>query len=273
MSMLPISVNEAAVADVRKRLGKLKGKAGREASQRWVNWIGIESQGEMRKVLPSRFQFRGTAEGFRKAVVFQSARVTRRVATQAALKIGAPGFTQSRTANLGATLARHEEADQRTGHTPIWGGGRTLFTGFFLPAKGLRTSSKNPPRRLYPVNIGVLPRIDAGGKIYRSASKRQKTGKQSDRAESFYVIENVGIFMRKNTAWQSNTTRNADGRFSSNTIGKRSSKGQPIWWFTRRIRTKARLGLWDTARKTFDARGLALGMQAIEETLYREGLK
>jgi hypothetical protein len=177
---------------------------------------------------------------------------------KAELKVGGPGFGQSRTQKLGQILARHEEANARTKATNGGladlvriSGGRLLEGGYFVPANGLRTSTTNPPRSLYPRAIGVQMRADASGRMF-FAKGTKKGSKRTGTGRSYFATEQ-GIFERRHTGFGQ-----ADVR--------------AIWWFRRTIRTPARLGLWDTAERVFQVRAVALGMQAIEETLFRAAL-
>jgi hypothetical protein len=243
---------------VQQALAGLKKPMARKAVMTWANWIGLESQGEMRKTIGQRFTFRGTADGFKKAIVFQSATQRGEREVKAELKVGGPGFGQSRTQNLGVILARHEEAGTRTRQADTGlaslvriSGNRLIPGGFFLPANNLRTGTANPPRSLYPRAIGVQMRADADGRMF-FASSTKKGSKKRGTGSSFFATEK-GIFQRRHTAFG-----RADVR--------------AIWWFKRSVRTPARLGLWDTAERVFQVRAVALGLQAIEETLFRAQL-
>ncbi len=249
-----LSLKTEGVEEVQKMLAGLGARTAKNAVMRWANWVGLEAQGEMRKQLPQRFTFRGTRDQFEKAIVFQSARVKGDRELQAVLQVGAPGggTKASATQNLGRLLARHEDASQRTASAQIFrlGGGKSA-SGFFLPANGLRTSTANPPRKMYPRNIGVSARRDADGSL--SYAKGTKKGtKRTGTGVSYFATEK-GIFRRRHTGF---------GRADI----------EAIWWFRRTIRTPARLGLWDTAERVFQTRAVALGIQAIEETLFRETL-
>lgn len=249
-----ISMKVEGVDEVQKRLSTLKSSTAKKAVTTWTNWVGIEAQGEMRKVLPSRFQLRGTAEGFRKAIVFQAATTRGERMVKAELKVGGPGFGQSRTQNLGVILARHEEAETRR-RTSAGGladlvrisGGRMIEGGFFVPANGIRTAGENPPKGLYPRAIGVQMRADPSGRMFFAKGSK---GKGASKV-SYFATEK-GIFRRR--AVRAAGTREVEA----------------IWWFKRTIRTPARLGLWQTADQVLNTRAIALGIQAIDETIWRE---
>jgi hypothetical protein len=248
---MSFTVNVSGVAEVQKALAGI-GKAAPKATRLWCNWIGLEAQGEMRKQIGSRFSFRGTSEGFEKAIVFSQAKASGARKDKAELTVGGPGFGGSRTQKLGVILARHEEANTRTSTSQIFRTtGNQSTTGFFLPAKGLRTTSTNPPKALYPRNIGVSARrrVD-GGEFFAGGSK--KGSKKKGTGVSFFATDK-GIFRRRHTSFG-------------------SADVEAIWWFRSRVKTPARLKLWATAEDVFKRRAVALGLQAIEETLFRETL-
>jgi len=250
---MDISLKVQGTEKVQWMLAGMQKTQAKKAVTLWTNWVGLEAQGEMRRQIGTRFSFRGTKDGFEKAIVFQQATEGGRKAQKALLKVGGPGgFSGSRTQKLGVILARHEEAETRTesGQTFYDGRGRAMTgLGYFVPANGLRTSSTNPPRSLYPRNIGAAMRRDVDGN-YFLAKGTKKGSKAKGSGVSFFATRN-GIFKRRHTGF---------GR----------ADVQAIWWFARRVRTPARLRLWETAEKVFQARAVALGVQAIEETLFRE---
>ena len=47
---------------------------------------------------------------------------------------------------------------------------------------------------------------------------------------------------------------------------------EPIWFKVRRIRTTPRTHLFDTVDKVMEVKAIALGMQAVEETIFRATL-
>ena len=250
-----LNIRTEGTAEVQRMLAAL-GPNAKKASTMWVNWIGLEGQGAMRAELPQRFTMRGTADLFRKAVVFQQATNNGKRERQAILRIGSdgPGGTKaSATKNLGNILARHEEAETRTDTKQVYrlSKGGVVKGGFFLPANGMRTSSSNPPRSQYPTSIGAQIRSDPSGRVY-FASGNQKGSKKKGNGSSFFVTEK-GIFRRRHTSF---------GR----------AEIEAVWWFTKTVRTPARLGLWATAEKVFETRAIALGMQAIDETIFRSTL-
>lgn len=219
--------------------------------------LGEHAQRTMRATIGQRFQFRGTISGFQKAVVFQAPRASGRK-VQAMLKVGSDqgGTKATATRNLGVILARHEEAESRTESGQVFfnGQGKAMTgLGFFIPAPGLRTSSANPPRRLYPSAIGAAMRLDAGGKL-SLASGTKKGSKKKGNGESFFATRN-GIFRRRHTGFGWRVEVNA------------------IWWFRRSIRTPARLRLWDTAQEVFDRFAIAYAMDAIDLVIERTSPK
>lgn len=252
---MDIKLKVVDTADVQVMLEAMGKGPARQAVQRWSNWLGLEAQGEMRGQIPTRFSMRGTADGFRQAIVFSSAQMRGEREMKAELKVGGPGFGQSRTQKLGVILARHEEAATRTESGQVFydGKGRAMTgLGFFLPAKGLRTAANNPPKRMYPAAIGAALRMTPDSRLVL-AKGTKKGSKAKGTGESFFATRE-GIFRRKHTSFGGRTDVDA------------------VWWFRGRIRTPARLGLWMTAEKVFQRRAIALGVQAIEETLFRQTL-
>jgi hypothetical protein len=247
-----LSIKVEGVDEVKKALAGI-GKAAPKAVTLWVNWVGITAQAEMRKTLPSHFSMRGTQEQFKKAVVFQSATLRGEREKQAILQVGSdgPGGTRaSATKRFGEILARHENAGARTQTNQIYrkGNGGLFTAGFFLPAKGLRTSTANVPRSMYPKAVGALLTVDAGGKATFNSSTK-KGSKKKGTGVSYFATKQ-GIFRRRHTLFG----------------GKMDVEA--IWWFRSTVRTPARTRLWETAEKVWKTRSVELGLQAIEETLF-----
>lgn len=243
-----LTLDVTSVTEVKAMLDGM-GKNSKKATQRWVNWIGIGAQAEMRKALPTRFHMRGTTEGFERAVVFTAAQRRGTRDRAAELHIGGPGFGQSRTQKLGVLLARHEADNQRSNDGQVYfdGRGRAMTgLGFFLPAKGLRTNTQNPPRKLYPANIGAALRLSPDSRLYLAKGTKNKKGAQF--ATSYFATRK-GIFRRVHSLF---------GR----------STPELVWFFKRTVKTPARLGLWDTARQYSADHAHRLGIQAIDETVF-----
>lgn len=232
-----------------KSLLQAMGKNAKAATQLWANSVGEHMQRTMRVRLPDRFHLRGTASQFSNAIVFQRARMqatgasTREI--QAVLRVGSDGAGKSTaTFKLGRLLARYEEADTRSSTAAFrTSTGRNFVAGFFIPAPGLRTPTTNPPRRLYPTNIGAQMRIDAGGTLTYSKGTR-KGSKAKGNGESYFATEK-GIFRRRHSAFG-------------------SAKPDPIWWFSKRVRTPARLRLWESAQEVFDRFALSYAQDAVD---------
>lgn len=228
-----------------------------------ANNIGEHAQRTMRAKLSDRFTLRGTNAGFQRAVVFQAAKSNNAKRTQALLKVGSDqgGTKGSATRNLGVILARHEEAGARTSSEVYRAAGQTFIGGFFIPAKGLRTASANPPRSLYPSAIGAKMRKqpDGSGVFAKSKRKTRTVKGQVVRGESFYVVPNVGIFRRRQS------------QFGSLRGSSVMSEGEPLWWFNKRVRTPARLGLWQTAEEVFNRFAVAYAMDAVDLVIERGG--
>jgi hypothetical protein len=251
-----INLNVSGTAEVQKALAGLKRPQARKAVVLWENWLGIESQGAMRREMPNRFSFRGTRSQFEKAIVFQQAKASGSGALQAVLKVGGSG-AETATSKFGRKLARHEEEGQRTQSDEVYydGRGRAFRAGFYIPAKGMRTATSNPARRLYPSSVGAAMRVMGKGENARLglAKGTRKGSRGRGTGESFFATPK-GIFRRKHTSF--------GGRVDV----------ELLWFFRSRIRTPARLRLWETAEKVFETRAVALGLQAVEETLFRASL-
>jgi hypothetical protein len=214
--------------------------------------IGEHAQRTMRATIGQRFQFRGTADRFEKAIVFQAPRASATRKITAVLKVGSDqgGTKATATRNLGVILARHEDASQRsTRQLYRMGNGKIISAGYFLPAKGLRTSSQNPPRSMYPTSIGAQIRSDPSGQTY-FASGTKKGSKKKGTGASYFATKQ-GIFKRRHTGF--------GGRVEV----------EAIWWFRSNIRTPARLRLWETASEVFDRFAVAYAMDAIETVIER----
>lgn len=252
---MDINLRVTGVEAVQKALAGI-GKAAPKAVTLWVNWVGLAAQAEMRQTLPGRFQMRGTQEQFKKAVVFQSASIGGKRERHAILQVGSdgPGGTKATaTKRFGELMARHEEGGTRTERNQIYrmGKGGIVTAGFFLPAKGLRTSTTNVPRSMYPTSIGAQIRSGDGanGNLY-FASGTKKGSKKKGTGVSYFATK-TGIFRRKHTGFGGRVAVDA------------------IWWFRPTVRTPARTKLWETAEKVWQTRAVELGLQAIEETLFR----
>jgi hypothetical protein len=225
-----------------------------------ANEIGEHIQLRMQSQIGSRFTFRGTQSGFQKAIVFAKAIPGRTNRTHAVVKVGSDGIQSTRTAKLGNILARHEEGGTRTtSNTVRLSTGETRNVGFFIPA-GLRTPTSNPPRSVYPSAIGaVMVRRTDGGYGYNSSVKKRKTRMGAVIDGYTYTVTEDGIFRAKHSL---------DG--FTNRKGKPDfTKGQPVWWFTKRVRTSARLGLWETASQLFDRHAIGYLVDAIDTVIQR----
>jgi hypothetical protein len=215
--------------------------------------LGERAQREMRQQMGNRFSFRGTKAGFDKAVVFQAPRETAKRKVSGTLKVGSDtgGTKATATRNLGILLARHEEADTRTetGQTFFDGRGRPLTgLGFFVPAKGLRTTSANPPRKMYPSSIGASLRTTPDNRVI--LAKGTKRGSKKTGWKVSYFATRKGIFMRRPS-------------------GVGGDVVEPIWYFVRSIRTPARLRLWETAQEVFDRFAVSYALDAIDTVIDR----
>lgn len=244
---------DAAVKAELKKLGADAPHAVRIAT----TLIGEHAQRTMRATIGQRFQFRGTASGFQKAVIFQAPRESAKRKVSAVLKVGSDqgGTKGTATRNLGVILARHEEAQQRTtSQTYYKGNGKQMSgLGFFLPAEGMRTGNANPPRSLYPRAIGAAMRRDPSGESY--LAKGTKKGSKKKGTGASYFSTEQGIFKRRHTGF--------GGRVEV----------EAIWWFRKQVRTPARLRLWETVEEVFTRFAVAYAMDAIDEVLERTSPK
>lgn len=248
-----LTIKVDGLADVKAMFRQL-GEDADHALRLSTNMLGEKAQFDMRRTLDSRFSFRGTATQFKKAVVFQEAKQKKARSIQAVLRVGSDfgGTKASATFNLGRLLARHEEADSRTESGQVFfdGRGRAMTgLGFFLPAKGLRTSSANPPRKYYPSSIGAALRKTPDSRLILAKGTRKGT-KKTGTGESFFATRD-GIFRRRHTGF--------GGRVDV----------EALWWFRRTIRTPARLGLWETAQEVFDRFAVSYAIQAIDQVIKR----
>lgn len=226
-----------------------------------VTDMGEEAQNVIRGGITRRFTFRGTAERFQAAVVFQRPKETAKRTIQATLKVGADGVGGTKataTKNLGRILARHENAGARTHQATtiaqmVKVGRNTLVAGgFFLPAKGMRTATSNPPRSMYPTSIGAMMRTDPSGRQY-FAKGTKKGSKRAGNGVSYFATEQ-GIFRRKHSGF---------GRASA----------EAIWWFRKSVRTPARLGFWDDANETINRVAVPTMLRAVDTVLRRTSPK
>lgn len=259
---MPFTIKVDGQDEVKRVLSQLGANAG-EAVKLAANAIGEHAQRTMRARLADRFTMRGTGTAFQRAVVFQAAKSNNARRTQALLKVGSDqgGTKATGTRNLGVILARHEEAGVRSSNEVYRAAGQTFVGGFFIPAKGLRSGSANPPRSLYPSAIGAkMRRQPDGSGIFAKGKRKTRTVQgQVVRGESFYVIPNVGIFRRRQS------------QFGSLRGSSVMSQGEPIWWFNKRVRTPARLRLWETADEVFNRFAVSYAIDAVDTVLARGG--
>lgn len=237
--------------EVKAELAKL-GRDAPHAVRIATTLIGEHAQRTMQAQIGQRFTFRGTTERFQKAIIFQAPRNGSSRKVQGVLKVGSDtgGTKATATRNLGVILARHEEPDSRTTQQIYrLANGKYITAGFFLPAKGLRTASQNPPRALYPTSIGAQIRTDPSGDAY--FAKGTKKGSKKKGTGASYFATQQGIFKRRHTGF--------GGRVQV----------EAIWWFRSRVRTPARLRLWETVEQVFERFAVAYAMDAIDTVLDR----
>lgn len=226
-----LSLQVEGVQEVRDAL-KGMGKDAPKAVQLWATWMAVESKGATQAKLPTSFQMRGTQNAFRDAIKVKQATTS---TLSASVTVGSENAT-SRAAVFGRILARHEDGGTRT---------QDANGGFYVPARGLRTTSTNPPRSLYPKALTKLIQGQRSG--LKRGSKRTGTGTQ-------YFMTERGIFRRRLT--------NFGGPVQA----------EAVWWFVRSIRTAPRTKLFDSADEVLRVKAVALGMQAIDEAIFRGAL-
>lgn len=239
-------------ADEASAMLKAIGKQASYALMLGVNNTGLAAQHETLKHANRALNMRGTQRFFEKGVVFRKGTKAKPEAT---LSIGVDGAWPG-TATLRATaiLRRHEDPQTRTSNQVFKAGNTQVESGFFLPARGMRTNSTNPPRSVYPRNIGALTRRDVdGSRIYASSKKSKGSVKKGTKeTRSYYVIPRVGIFER-----QSSSAMQLSGK----------SRGRPIWFFSRTVRTPARTGFEATATATIEREFLTHLSKGIDKAL------
>jgi hypothetical protein len=220
-----------------------------------VTDIGEQAQATIQAGIGKRFTFRGTATAFKRAVVWQRPKETARRTIQGTLRVGSDsgGTKATATTNLGRILARHERTETRQAQSTTLSqlfkmGGQLIEGGFFLPAKGLRTATSNPPRALYPRNVGVAMRRDVDGRMM-FASGTKKGSKRKGNGVSYFATPR-GIFRRRHSGF---------GRGSA----------EAIWWFRKFVRTPARLGFWDDAQETVARVAVPAMKRAVDTVLRR----
>lgn len=245
---MDLSVKVEGDERVKRMLAQL-GDEAPHAMRMAANSLGEHMQRSMQAAIPNRFTFRGTSEGFKKAIVFAKAIPGRTNRASAVLRVGSDSPGRSRTTMLGRILARHEKAGERTSSDSVrLTSGGVKSVGFFIPANGLRTNERGIPKSLFPKAIGAVQRQQVDGSYGYAKSVRKTTKKKV--GERFVVTEQ-GIFRQ---------------RFA---VDLRKNNMEPIWWFARRVRTPARLRLWETAEEVFERFSLGYLDEAIDVVIAR----
>lgn len=252
---MKLSVKLEGAQDVKAMLAGM-GKAAPDALRMAANSLGEHMQSRMRNEIPKRFTFRGTQSQFNQAVVFRKAIPGRKGRASAELTVGSEDAGRSATKMFGRMLARHEEADSRTGNANVrLSSGLTKNVGFFLPSGQLRNKTTNPPRGLYPHNIGAtLYNAKSGEAFYASSTKKTKKVKGVQKVGASFIVTEDGVFRWKHDF----------SSFSNRKGHSFSDRAEPMWWFTKRIRTPRRLKMWQTANETFDKYAIGHLMDAID---------
>ncbi|HEX6925654.1 MAG TPA: hypothetical protein VF167_09490 [Longimicrobiaceae bacterium] len=189
-----------------------------------------DAQRAVQKQLDDVFTLRGTQRFFYRAVKLTLATKSN---PNGNIRIEGPETITGPDARIAAAILRHEEGGAKTSRAVYRGSTRNIVGGFFLPAKGLRTSSAGVPRALYPKNIGAQLRRDATGKKFLASNQkgRKRRRGQAGRERSYFVTAR-GIYERRH--------------FGA------TSAIRLIWAFEPRIRLRPRLGFYRTVQRVID---------------------
>lgn len=138
---------------------------------------------------------------------------------------------------LGAMILRQDDGGTSSS-SQLYRTQNNQFTvgGFVIPAPGLRTPTRGVNRKLYPAAIGLTTRqAIAGGNEFASrykGGKKKRTGFRKN-TKYYFVVENVGIFVREQ-------------------VGK-ESEYDAVWFFRQRITLPKRLDLTGTHQNGLEA--------------------
>lgn len=206
-----------------------------------------EAQVAMQAQMPRAFHLRGTEALFRKAVKVQTASKSR---LEGNVRIDGPETVKGQDARISRMILRHEEAG--AAHSDAMyrlTDGRMKALGFHLPAKGLRSSAANPPRKLYPRNIGIASRATAdGSRIFASSRKGRKVVRGQDQREfSYFVTSRGGVYERR--------------------VFGSGSAVRLIWWLRRDVAHQPRLRFFETVELKVDERYRPNLLDAIDEAM------
>ncbi len=243
-----LSLDVRNFAEVQAEL-KALGENAVHAQRIWVNSLGEHMQTAMQTQIGKNFTFRGTRDRFEKAVVWRGVtnRVSGRNRVSGELTVGTTQNSKSATSKLGQLLARHENAEARTSNNVFKTSSGMIPGGFYLPAKGMRTSTSNPARALYPTSIGALIRFDGkmNGEAYYANNMKSK-GKGKNKVTTSYFATKLGIFERV-----------------------LKGKERALWWFSKGVRTPARLGMWAKADEVMERFAVGYGWEAVQIVIDR----
>ena len=252
---MEVTTEVRGIPEVKAMLEQL-GKDAPHAVRIAVTDIGEQAQASIQAGMGKRFTFRGTAAAFKQAVIWQRPKETAKRTIQGTLRVGSGtgGTKATATANLGRILARFENDGTRHATATTMAqlfrtsGNNLIEGGFFLPANGLRTNTANPPKALYPRNVGVAMRRGVDGRMFY-AKGTKKGSKRTGNGVSYFAT-GKGIFRRKHTGF---------GRASV----------EAIWWFRKTVRTPARLGMWEQAEETVKRVAVPVMRRAVDTVLRR----
>lgn len=228
--MIPINVtvDNKAVLDSLRELGR----QGPFALAAGITMTVKQAQTSMQNRMPQAFHLRRTEQLFRQAV---KATFATKAKPEGNVRIEGPqSGAISTAARVAGMILRHEEGGTKTSSAFFRAGNKLLPMGFYLPTKGLRTANQNPPRAIYPANIGATLRVDPSGKAYYAASQkgRKRQRGAAGREKSYFVTEK-GIFERRHL-----------GSFSAVRL---------LWAFERSITLPPRLKFYETVGGTINA--------------------
>ncbi len=173
---------------------------------------------------------------------------------------GSVGATASLFRRIGAIVIRQEEGGTFTSNA-LYRTQRNEFApqGFTIPAPGLRTSTRQMPKSLYPSSLGLsgaaLRRRDLTGLGSQYKGGRKKKGGFKKGTKYYFVKPGVGIFMREPKAQASAGSSKAIRMFTASrgTMDK-GSEYDSVWFFRRRINLPRRLRIAETFSNGLEAR-------------------
>lgn len=206
-----------------------------------------EAQLAMQAQMPRAFKLRGTEALFRKAVKVKTASKSR---PEGDVRIEGPETVKGPDARISRMILRHEDGGSSQSDAMYrLTDGRMKAMGFFLPAKGLRSSASNPPRKLYPRNIGIASRATAdGSRIFASSRKGRKVVRgQEQREFSYFVSSRGGVYERR--------------------VFGSGSAIRLLWWLRREVSHQPRLRFYEVVSEKIDERYRINLLNAIDQAM------